>query len=49
MGLIPTGPLSFLESKDHEIGEIFVVQERRATVFKVPKFTKSTVGMFLVR
>ena len=34
---LPTNPFTILEPQDQEIGELYVVQERRATDFEAPK------------
>ena len=40
----PTNPFSILEPQDQEIGEFYVVQERRATDLKAPKLWKGSSG-----
>ena len=36
----PTGPFTILEAEDQEMGEVYVVQELRATYLEVPKLWK---------
>ena len=45
--LYPTNPFTFVEAQDQEIGEFYVVQERRATDFKDPKFCKDHIGFYV--
>ena len=33
----PTGPVTILQPQDKEIGEFYVIQERRAMDFEAPK------------
>ena len=40
----PTNPFTFLEPRNQEIGEIYVVQERRVTDFEAPKLWKGSSG-----
>ena len=40
----PTGPYSFVEPWDQEIGESYEGQERRATDFEAPKLWKGRSG-----
>ena len=42
MNTYPTNPFTILELSDQEIGEFYVVQERRATDFEAS--TKGFVG-----
>ena len=41
---IPTDTFTIPEPQDHEIGEFYVVQKRRATDFKAPKLWKGRSG-----
>ena len=47
--MIPTKPFTILDAQDQEIGETYVVQERRATDFEALKLWKSSSGYFLIR
>ena len=40
----PTNSFTILEPEDQEIGEFYVVQERRATDFEAPKLRKGSSG-----
>ena len=40
----PTNPFTILEPRDQEIGEFYLVQERRATDFEAPKLGKGSSG-----
>ena len=40
----PTNPFIILEPRDQEIGEFYVVEERRATDFEAPKLWKGSSG-----
>ena len=40
----PTNPFTFLEPRDQEIDEFYLVQERRATDFEAPKLGKGSSG-----
>ena len=40
----PTNPFTMLEPQDQEIGEFYVLQERRATDFEASKLWKGSSG-----
>ena len=41
---LPTNTFTVLEPQDQEIGECYVVQERRVTDFEAPKLWKGSSG-----
>ena len=44
--IIPTGPFTNFEPQDQEIGEFYVIQERRTTNFEAQKLWKGRLGSF---
>ena len=42
----PTNHFTILEPQDQEIGEFYLVQERRGTDFKAPKSWKDSSGQY---
>ena len=45
---LPNGPFTILEPQDQEIGELYIVQERCATYFEVPKLGNGRSGSLTI-